>query len=1320
MSEAARFRAVRVIKGRDHGGMPTLSELRARVDGLPDADRDRFTRRLGGAGRIEDPERLERVLGFIERDLDARERGIRRRRVAVPETIPYPEELPITARRDELLDVIRSHQVVVVAGETGSGKSTQLPKLCLEVGRGVDGMIAHTQPRRIAARSIAERVAEELGTDVGAAVGYAVRFTDRVGDETLIKVMTDGLLLAEIQSDPELSRYDTVIIDEAHERSLTIDFLLGYLRRLLPRRPDLKVIITSATIDTARFAAHFDDAPVVQVSGRTHPVEVRYRPLGDDGSHDVIQGITDAAGEIADETTGDILVFCSGEREIRDAVDALEELRLAHTEVVPLYGRLSVAEQHRVFEPHRGRRIVVATNVAETSLTVPGMRAVIDTGTARISRYSRRTKVQRLPIEPVSRASADQRAGRCGRIGPGVCIRLYAEDDYLARPEFTEPEIRRTNLASVILRMAALGLGDIESFPFLDPPDVRSVRDGVSLLEELGAVEGEDVGERRWLTETGRALARLPLDPSLGRMLVEADRNGTLREVSTIVAALSIQDPRDRPEGREADADRLHARFDVAGSDFMGWLRLWEHLSRERKARSSSGFRRMCRDEFLNYRRIREWQDVRGQIRDITDDLSMRLGTRDVDSDAVHRALLSGLLSQVGMKEPAGFQYRGTRGARFSISPASVLFKRAPEWVMVAELVETSRTWAHQAAAVDPATIEDVASHVVKRSHSDPWWDFDRGTAMTSETVTLHGLALASGRPVVYGRIDPAGARELFIRHALVLGEWETHHDFAAENDARIAEILDMEARKRSADLLADEDRLTEFFDVRIPSDVWSVAHFDRWWRDARTDHPDLLVFTPEALIADEARAPTAEEFPTEWHHGDLSLPVTYEFDPASPADGVTVDVPLAALDRLDPAMVEWQVPGLRTELLTELIRSLPKRIRTRVIPLSETVAKLRLRVGPADGRLLDVLRKEVSHMAGMEVLPDDFDLDRVPRHLVPRIRVVDERGEAVAEGSDLERLRTDLAHTLRREVAAISHPLERTGLVDWPGGTIPTSVDIAGLGAAVAAYPALVDEGESVGLRLMATPDDQAAAMWAGTRRLLTLGVGSLGRRVADLVTEDGKQAIASGPHRDLAAWREDCLAAAVDDAMARSAAPVWTEEEYRRLESSVHADLPDALYEVAATTLAILDVYRTVAIRLDEMPDVFEDIAMDMARQVNRLVYPGFVTAVGSHLGDVERYLAGVLHRIARVAEDPGRDRDRMDRVAALEARHDHLLEVLPTTPELADLGWDLQELRMALFAQSLGVEGSVSEKRLWARLDAVAGGGAERMRRGRRSTG
>ncbi len=964
---------------------PTLRELRARSNGLLAADRSRFLRRLGGAQKISDPGRREAVLAALTAEIAEAERAALRRRSLTPSKIEYPEELPITAWRADLLGAIREHQVVVVAGETGSGKSTQLPKLCLELGRGVEGLIGHTQPRRIAARSIAERVAEELGSVVGGLVGYTVRFSDQVGEDTLVKVMTDGILLAETHSDRRLRRYDTVILDEAHERSLNIDFLLGYLTTLLPKRPDLKLIVTSATIDTARFAAHFGDAPVVEVSGRTYPVELRYRPLDDPAAgepRDQPQAICDAVSELAAEGSGDILVFCSGEREIRDAADALAELGLRHTEILPLYARLSSAEQHRVFAPHTGRRIVLATNVAETSLTVPGIRSVVDPGTARISRFNRRTKVQRLPIEPISQASANQRAGRCGRLGPGVCIRLYDEADFGGRPEFTEPEILRTNLASVILQMAALDLGDVETFPFLDPPDSRAIRDGVALLSELGAVDPARENASGWLTPLGRQLAKLPLDPRLGRMVIEADRNACLREVLVIASALSIQDPRERPAEHQQHADQLHARFRDEGSDFLGWVLLWGYLHSERRARTSSQFRRLCRDEFLNYRRVREWQDIYSQLREVTRELGFVPNRKPADPDLIHLSLLAGLLSHVGRKDPDGYEYRGARGARFSIAPGSALFKAAPEWVMAAELVETTRLWARGVARVSVEWVERAGAHLLSRSHSDPWWDAVRGAAVANETVTLYGIPLVADRTVMYGRIDAAASRELFIRHALIAGEWETHHDFAARNHDRIAEVLDLEERERRMNLLVDDDALVAFFATRLPVEITSVRDFDRWWREVRESDPHLLDLTLDDLIDPAAAPPDEEAFPRVWQYGDVELPLEYEFDPASPTDGVTIDVPVASLDRLDPVVFEWNVPGRRQELVEALIRALPKPIRRRFVPIADTVRTVVQTLDPGSGTPVEAVRRELSRMGGVIIAPDAFDLERLPTYL--------------------------------------------------------------------------------------------------------------------------------------------------------------------------------------------------------------------------------------------------------------------------------------------------------------------------------------------------
>ncbi|MDH5371599.1 MAG: ATP-dependent RNA helicase HrpA, partial [Acidimicrobiia bacterium] len=977
-----------------------LQNLRARLPGLMPIDQHRLRRRLEGAARITDPERRQQVIAALTIEIAAAEERYARRKAAVPPKLAYPAELPITDRREDLLETIRDNQVVIVAGETGSGKSTQIPKLCLELGRGVDGYIGHTQPRRIAARSIADRVAEEVGTTVGETVGYAVRFSDKVGEGTLVKVMTDGLLLAETHRDRLLRSYDTIIIDEAHERSLNIDFLLGFLKRLLPKRPDLKLIITSATIDTERFSAHFGNAPIVAVTGRSHPVEIRYRPLDDPDQPEVRdqpQGICDAVEELSAEGPGDILVFCSGEREIRDAARALTDLRLPHTEILPLYARLSAAEQQRIFRPHTGRRIVLATNVAETSLTVPGIRYVVDPGTARISRYSRRTKVQRLPIEPVSRASADQRAGRCGRLGPGICIRLYTRVDFEARPEFTEPEIQRTNLASVILQMVALGLGDIESFPFLDPPDRRTIRDGIALLEELGAVDPTGQNTGRWLTKLGRQLAKLPVDLRLARMIIAADRHNCLREILIIASGLAIHDPRERPVDQQQQADQSHARFSDPSSDFLGWLRLWDYLHSERRARSSNQFRRMCRDEFLNYRRVREWQDVHAQLREVAGELGLARNPEPAEPDAIHRALLAGLLSHVGSKDPDSYEYRGARGSRFAINPGSALFKSAPTWVMAAELVETSRLWARVVTSVEPEWIEEVGSHLVKRSHSDPWWDAERGAAVANETVTIYGLPLQTTRVVLYGRVDPAVARELFILNALVAGDWDRDHAFVDQNRTRVQEILGLEARFRRTDLLVDDHTVFEFFHARIPDDITSSRHFDAWWRRNRESDPHLLDLSLSDLIDPEASITDPAAYPEVWQHGDVTIPLGYEFDVDSPTDGVTVVVPLTNLDRIDPSIFEWHVPGLRDELVIALIRSLPKRLRKALAPIPETARSILSKGIPGGTGLTTFLRREVARIVGEPIPPDSFDLESLPSYLRPIFQITADDGTVLA-----------------------------------------------------------------------------------------------------------------------------------------------------------------------------------------------------------------------------------------------------------------------------------------------------------------------------------
>ncbi|MGH3306939.1 MAG: ATP-dependent RNA helicase HrpA, partial [Nocardioides sp.] len=953
-------------------------------------------------------------------------------RISAVVQISYPPQLPVSTRRDDIAAAIRDHQVVIVAGETGSGKTTQLPKICLELGRGKDRLIGHTQPRRIAARSVAERIAEELETGLGELVGYQVRFTDSTSRATRLKVMTDGILLAELQRDRQLRRYDTIIIDEAHERSLNIDFLLGYLKRLLPRRPDLKLIITSATIDPERFAAHFADrhgtpAPIIEVSGRTYPVEVRYRPLiehpeedeeGEAVVRDQTEAIVDAVRELSGEGAGDILVFLPGEREIRDTADVLDGLGLRNPlEVVPLYSRLSAAEQHKVFQPHGGRRVVLATNVAETSLTVPGIRYVVDTGVARISRYSARTKVQRLPIEPISQASASQRSGRCGRVEAGIAIRLYSEEDFESRPEFTDPEILRTNLASVVLQMTSLGLGDIARFPFVEPPDRRNVTAGVQLLEELGALAGGGTDKHR-LTRLGKRLARLPVDPRLGRMVLEAERLGCVRDVLVIAAALSLQDPRERPAELQAQADQAHARFRDQTSDFLTWLNLWRYLREQQRELSSSAFRRMCKREFLNYLRVREWQSFESQLRQVCREMRVQVGhpSDQPDADGIHQALLSGLLSHIGLLEERDKgkrgprEYLGARGARFAIFPGSGLHRKNPQLLMAAELVETGRLWARQNAAIKPEWAERLGGHLVKRTYSEPHWSKKRAAVMARERVTLYGVPLVADRLVSFGRVDPAVSRELFIRHALVQGEWDTRHRFLATNRELLEEAEELEHRARRRGIVVDEHTLFDFYDARVGADVVSGAHFDSWWKRERRERPDLLTFDREMLTHDTAEEIREDDYPRTWQSSlvgsdgaeGLTFPIGYHFEPGAEDDGITIDVPVATLNRVSSEDFSWNVPGLREELVTSLIRSLPKQLRVNFVPAPNRAREFLAAVPAGDEPLLDALERHLRATTGVVVPRDAWDWSRVPAHLQPTYRIVDDSGAEQAKGKDL------------------------------------------------------------------------------------------------------------------------------------------------------------------------------------------------------------------------------------------------------------------------------------------------------------------------------
>ncbi|NHC13737.1 ATP-dependent RNA helicase HrpA [Motilibacter deserti] len=1300
-----------------------LAELQERLADVTLRDERRLSRRIQGARRIRDEAARQAVLQEISADVDAAHARLEERRAKVPQ-LRYPEELPVSRRKDDILEALRDSQVVVVAGETGSGKTTQLPKICLELGRGVRGRIGHTQPRRLAARSVAERVAEELGSELGEAVGYKVRFNDSVGEDTFVKVMTDGILLAEMQNDRFLNEYDTIIIDEAHERSLNIDFLLGYLKQLLQRRPDLKLVITSATIEVERFSRHFGDAPVVEVSGRTYPVEVRYRPLvdggddGDDGDaaaaepRDQVAAIQDAVEELCLEGPGDILVFLSGEREIRDTADALAKA-LPDVEILPLYARLSAAEQHRVFAPHPGRRVVLATNVAETSLTVPGIKYVVDPGTARVSRYSFRTKVQRLPIEPVSQASANQRKGRCGRVSEGICIRLYSEDDFLSRPEFTDPEILRTNLASVILQMTALGLGDIAAFPFVDPPDARNVKDGVLLLQELGALDPDEKDPKKRLTTVGRQLAQLPVDPRLGRMVLEAGNNGCVREVLVIAAALSIQDPRERPVDKQQAATEKHARFTDPTSDFLAYLNLWNYLQEQQKALSSSQFRRLCKNEFLNYLRIREWQDVHTQLRQVAKSLGLTANATDAAPDFVHTALLAGLLSHIGLKDTDKHEYLGARGAKFAVFPGSGLFKKPPRWVMSAELVETTRLWARVNARIEPEWAEKLAQHLVKRTYSEPHWEKDRAAVMAFEKVTLYGVPLVAARKVNYGRIDPAMSRELFIRNALVEGDWRTHHAFFEENRRLLEDVEELENRARRRDILVDDETLFDFYDARIPPHVVSGAHFDSWWKKARRDSPDLLSFEKSMLVNEAASGISEGDYPDVWRQGDLVLPLTYQFEPGTEADGVTVHVPLPVLNRVSPAGFDWQIPGLREDVVTALIRALPKQIRTSFVP-APNYAKDALRDLPVqDVPLTEALARRLRLMTGVIVPPDAFDLDRVPDHLKVTFRVEDERKKKVAEGKDLEALKLTLGGRMRQAISKAAPRVERAGLTDWEVGALPRVYEQQQRGGhRVKAFPALVDEGESVAVRLLGNEAEQAAAMWAGTRRLLVLTIPSPVRSIVRGLSNASKLTLSANPHGSVAALLDDCIACAVDSLMAEHGGPTWDEAGFEKLRDAVRADLFPVVMEVLGDVERILGAAADVGKRLEGVTSqTLQHSLADMRAQLSALVHPGFVTETGRRrLPDVARYLQAIGRRLDKLPQDPGRDLVQLAKVEQVQDAYAEALAAVPAgrpvPEELRDVRWMIEELRVSYFAQTMRTAYPVSEKRVYRALDALAG--------------
>ena len=1359
----------------------------------------------------------------------------------IPEVITYPEELPVSERRDDIMNAIRDNQVVIIAGETGSGKTTQIPKMCLELGLGEKGLIGHTQPRRLAARSVAERIAEELGQKIGETVGYQVRFTSEVGEHSAIKLMTDGILLAEIQNDKLLRRYSTLIIDEAHERSLNIDFILGYLKRILPQRPDLKVIITSATIDPERFARHFspsyvpgkgivdenlsdeereiaeailpDDAPpIIEVSGRTYPVEIRYRPLeGEEDAYlddeevaedrDPTDAILDAIKELSKEAPGDILIFFSGEREIRDAKDAIEAMVLKsprlNYEVLPLYARLSLAEQHRVFSPGSRPRIVLATNVAETSLTVPGIKYVIDTGTARISRYSARTKVQRLPIERISQASANQRSGRCGRVSDGIAIRLYSEEDFNSRPEFTDPEILRTNLAAVILQMIAIGVvrepGDISRFPFVQPPASRAINDGVNLLRELGALtertrrKGRGGNNSATLTAIGRAMAAFPVDPRLARMIIEGGRRGCAKEMMVLAAALTIQDPRERPADVRAEADAMHARFVDDTSDFSSFLLLWDYINEQQAALSSSQLRKMCHREFINYLRIREWQDLFAQLREMGRTANIHAsGGRDINASAhevdIHKSLLTGLLSHVGVKEErekdskgrnrGPREYLGARGTKFAIFPGSGLFKKGPDWVLSAELVETSRLWARTNAAIEPQWIEEVGKHLISVQYSEPHWSLSSGAAVAYAKGTLFGLTIYADRPVQYARVDAAAAREIFIQSALVEGQWHTQHKFYLRNQRALAEVEELEARLRRRDLRVDDSVLFAFYDARIPAHVTDVRAFDKWWKQARLEDDNYLDFNPEKLINEEAADYDDSQFPRQWvqrtDSGELTLDLRYEYAPtagiggartdAAKRDGVAVQVPILFLNQLSPEPFRWQIPGLRHELVTALIKSLPKAIRRNFVPAPDVAraacAALEEDYSPATDELLPSLALVLRRLRGVVVEPEAFNWDAVPEHLKMGFQVRNARNKILGEGKDLRALQQQLHKEIRSaladslgasdeamakmvalaqggssnasgparpgsakgaknpakgtqsEAGASGGVREVTGLTEFPAdmfpdGAIPRKVQRIIATQAVNGYPALVDEGSSVGLRIFPTEAEQLHAQRRGIIRLLQLQVPSPVRYVSEHLSHKEKIVFTQNPHGSIDELIRDCTVAALDHLVPHT--PIFTHAEYSELYEHVRAELIETVFDVTKLVAEILSEATALKKAIKKATSLTTMHAVsDVKAQMENLVYPGFVAKTGyDQLVHIPRYLKAAQVRLTKLGPNLHRDNQLMLTVQDLEDSYDNAVKSLPAGTIVPDalrrVNWMIEELRVSFFAQELGTAYTVSEKRI-----------------------
>ncbi|WP_203141104.1 ATP-dependent RNA helicase HrpA [Marinobacter mangrovi] len=1291
--------------------IPTGPALDARFAAMPQRYVARIKKQLARSkGRPGEADRAKILRWLEEGEADYQ------RRVDLRPRIEYPPELPVSERVADIREALDHHQVVIVAGETGSGKTTQIPKICLEAGRGTRGLIGHTQPRRLAARSVSSRIAEEIGEQVGQRVGYQVRFTDNTSADSLIKVMTDGILLSEIQHDRFLDRYDTLIIDEAHERSLNIDFLLGYLRNLLSKRPDLKIIITSATIEVDRFSAFFSDAPVIEVSGRTYPVEVRYRPLvGEDDDKDQgwSDGVVEALEEIeahersSGQRPGDVLVFLPGEREIREMSKALRHADLRHTEVLPLYSRLSAREQNRIFQGHAGRRIVLSTNVAETSLTVPGIRYVIDTGVARISRYSVRSKIQRLPVEPISQASANQRKGRCGRVAPGICFRLYDEADFLSRPEYTDPEILRTNLASVILQMAVSGLGDIRNFPFLEAPDNRLVNDGYKLLEELGAVN-----PKRQLTKLGRTMARLPVDPRLARMLVAGAEQGSLAEVLVVIAGLSVQDPRERPQDKQQAADQAHAPFNDKESDFVTLLNIWNVYEEQRQDLSQNQLRRLCQKSFLSYMRMREWRDVHRQLTLLCRDQKLPVNTRTASYEAMHKAILSGLLGQVATKYEKR-EYLATRNRKVMLFPGSKVAKTTPKWIVAAEIVETSRVFARMLARIEPEWVEPLAGHVVKRHYFEPHWERKRAQVMGYEKVSLYGLDIVPRRRIGYAKVDPAEARQLFLRRALVEGDYSTRAPFIRHNREMLDTVEGMERKSRRRDLLVDEETLVAFYHERLPDSVVSGQHFEAWWKELSASEIKALELTEADILQRDPDAGLETEYPDELQWEGVHYPLSYQFEPTSQDDGVTLQVPLMALKQVPAHRVDWLVPGLLREKCIHLVKGLPKAIRRNFVPVPDFVDAALANMTPSNEPLTEKLADQLRRMTGVRIDPEAWQGIELPAHLQMNIRVVDDQGGKLAEGRDV----TDIQSRLEgRAEEALSQAPETGPTKDsdpaehWAFGSLPESVDTEKGGMRVRVYPALEDLGRQVRPIRCLDPLTSRRVTERGVARLIVNRFGSTLDGIERKLLEFKSAALLFAPVGKAESLRDDLLISSVIDHFLAESLP-RDKAAFDTLFDAHRGDFIPFLEERARLVHAILKTYNGLMKQLKgKIPLALANSMADVKFQLSQLIYPGFLVATpGEWLAHFPRYLDAVEVRLEKMPREMGRERTFLHEFEGLWSRYAKRREAHEkqglSDPELLRYRWMLEEYRVSFFAQQLGTATTVSVQRLDRQWEKVS---------------